>query len=162
MATPYQVLVDLKVCPWVHFACHGSLNPTEPFKSSFKLHNDGTSDANEGRLSLLQIARVRPEHAELAFLAACDSAAGDSQGSTDEGLSLAGSLQFCGFQSVVGTLWAMSDKDGPDLAQDFYEGLKNEGRDHRMSAVALHRAVKKMRDRGVPLERWSTYIHIGI
>ena len=56
----------------------------------------------------------------------------------------------------------MYDADGPDLARDFYGYLLGEGkRDHRMSAVALHEATKKMRERGVPLERWVNFVHFG-
>jgi hypothetical protein len=37
----------------------------------------------------------------------------------DEVLHLS-AVQFCGFGSVVGTMWAMADTDGRDLARDFY------------------------------------------
>lgn len=36
------------------------------------------------------------------------------------------------------------------------------GLDVRGSAFALHQSVKEMRDRGVPVERWSTFVHIGV
>lgn len=101
--------------------------------------------------------------ANLAFLAACHSAAGD-KGVPDEILSLAAAIQFCGFRSVVGTLWTMSDKDGPELAQKFYSYMLREGvdcADWRSSAMALHLAVQDMRHQGIPAERWATFIHIG-
>ena len=106
--------------------------------------------------------QARNPDAELAFLSACDTAAGDADGTPDEVIHLVSTLQFIGFKSVIGTLWPMYDADGPDLARDFYGYLLGEGkRDHRMSAVALHEATKKMRERGVPLERWVNFVHFG-
>ena len=44
----------------------------------------------------------------------------------------------------------MYNPDGPELARDFYGYFLGEGKgDYRMSAVALHEATKKIRDRGV-------------
>ncbi|EIM86437.1 uncharacterized protein STEHIDRAFT_57793, partial [Stereum hirsutum FP-91666 SS1] len=80
-------------------------------------------------------------------------------------LSLATAVQFCGFRSVVGTLWTMADVDGPELARRFYECMMNDRREHRadvgLSARALHVAVQGLREAGVPAERWSTFVHIG-
>ena len=106
--------------------------------------------------------RAHNPDAELAFLSACDTAAGDTDGTPDEVIHLASTLQFIGFKSVIGMLWPMYDADGPDLARDFYGYLLGEGKgDYRMSAVALHESMKKMRERGVPLERWVNFVHFG-
>ncbi|KAH9034030.1 hypothetical protein EDB83DRAFT_2417263, partial [Lactarius deliciosus] len=54
----------------------------------------------------------------------------------------------CGFKSVVGTMWAMVDEDGRDLAEHFYKALfsTTSRRDqgvpyHERSAKALRFAV---------------------
>jgi CHAT domain-containing protein len=108
------VLSGPRTHSWVHFACHGYLND-QPFHSSFQLHNQ----------SHLELVKLIPAHcpdAELAFLSACHSAAGDVVGTPDEVrvVHLAAALQFCGFCSVVGTLWGMEDVDGCDVTKDFY------------------------------------------
>lgn len=154
MANPESVLTGLVDHPWAHFACHGSLNQKEPFESGFVLHN--------AKLSLRDIMLADLKNAELAFLAACNSAAGDSKGSPDEILSLSAAMQFCGYCSVIGTLWAMSDRDGPPLAKDFYTKMLEGGLDIRKSASAIHHAVDNLRSRNVRLERWVTFVHIGI
>jgi CHAT domain-containing protein len=64
--------------------------------------------------------QARLPNAEFAFLSACHSAAGDNLGTPNEVIHLAAAMQFCGFRSIVGTLWAMEDVDGQDIAQDFY------------------------------------------
>ncbi|KAI9450791.1 hypothetical protein F5148DRAFT_986813, partial [Russula earlei] len=33
----------------------------------------------------------------------------------DEALHLTAAMQYCGFRSVVGTMWGMADSDGPEL-----------------------------------------------
>lgn len=65
-------------------------------------------------------------HAELAVLSACHSAAGD-RATPDEVLHLTSAMQFAGFRSVVGTLWAMADDDGPVVAEEFYKHMLRTG-----------------------------------
>ncbi|KAE9390385.1 hypothetical protein BT96DRAFT_747781, partial [Gymnopus androsaceus JB14] len=152
-ATSDAVVTALQNHPWVHLACHGNINPTLPFRSGFKLH--------EGYLTLLQIMEARLPNAELAFMAACHSAAVERR-TPDENISLVAALQFCGFRSTVGTLWTMWDGDGPALTKEFYTYLMGEGGgDPSSSAISLHLATKAMRDRGVQPERWATFVHIG-
>jgi CHAT domain-containing protein len=98
-------------------------------------------------------------HAELAFLAACHSAAAES--GSEEVLHLAAAVQFCGFQSVIGTLWEMEDGDGPELAKGFYQSLLTLKEGSRGSARALNDAIKRMREEGMTLGRWATFVHIG-
>jgi tetratricopeptide (TPR) repeat protein/CHAT domain-containing protein len=151
------VLRGLQGHSWAHFACHGRLGDnSQPFQASFEL--DGGS-----RLTLLDLIRARLPNAELAFLSACHSAAGDP-GTPDETIHLAAALQFCGFRSVVGTMWAMEDRDGPTISKEFYQCMIHIGggeMDFRDSAKALNVAIRAMRRNGVPLERWIMFVHIG-
>ncbi len=130
---------------------------TSPFESGFILHDNK-------RLSLRQIMQAKLPNAELAFLAACHSAAAGPN-APDEVLSLAAAVQFCGFRSIVGTLWTMNDSDGPVLAEAFYKHMLRNGQENadvRDSAEAVHLATKAMRERGVPIQRWATFIHLGV
>jgi hypothetical protein len=57
----------------------------------------------------------------------------------------------------------MTDNDGPDMAQWFYEDLlSNEVIDADAVAYALDAAVEKLQAK-MPLipTRWATYIHMG-
>ncbi len=151
------VLRDLPDHPWVHFACHGTLDTESPFKSGFVLHN-------KERLSLRNIMQARLPNAELAFLASCHSAA-ITPNIPDEALSLSAAMQFCGFRLIVGTLWAMNDGDGPVLADAFYKHMIQDGLDNtdvRDSAEAVHVTTKPMREAGVPLHWWMTFVHLGV
>lgn len=148
------VLQNMQQHSWVQFACHGHLD-AQAYLSSFELRG--------GRLTLLALMQAQLPNAEFACLSACHSAAGDRLRTPDETISLAAALQFCGFRSVVGTMWAMADKDGPNLAKHFYEGMFREtGKaDVRDSAKTLNRAVREMRNEGAPIDRWIKFVHIG-
>jgi CHAT domain-containing protein len=160
-ATPTSVLDGLRDHQFVHFVCHGSLEARKPFDAGFELH------ANE-RLTLLDIVRSRLPAAEFAFLSACHTAELTEGSSADEGLHLAAAVQYCGYKSVVGTMWAMANQDGPELAKHFYKSMfpkkeKGEPEPHyKKSAGALRDAVKKLRKkRWITLERWVNFVHYG-
>ncbi|KAF8263873.1 CHAT domain-containing protein [Lactarius quietus] len=163
-ATPGTVLARLKDHRFVHFVCHGLLETGKPFDASFELHGD--------KLTLLEIVRSNLPAAEFAFLSACHTAELTQDSIADEGLHLAAAMQFCGFRSVVGTMWAMADTDGAYLSKNFYKslfskkggenGVPQAGPYYERSAQALHLAVKKLRKtRGITLERWVNFVHYG-
>ncbi|KAH9057681.1 CHAT domain-containing protein [Lactarius vividus] len=115
-ATPATVIDGFRHHPFVHFACHGRLEAGKPFEAGFELHGGE-------RLTLLEIVRSDLPTAEFAFLSACHTAEVTEGSIVDEGLHLAAAVQYCGFRSVVGTMWAMADEDGQDLAKHFYKTL---------------------------------------
>jgi CHAT domain-containing protein len=157
-ATPAAVIDGLHHHQFVHFACHGTLEAGKPFKAGFELYGDA-------RLTLLDIVRAHLPAAEFAFLSACHTAEMTEGSIMDEGLHLAAAVQYCGFRSVVGTMWAMADIDGRDLAKYFYKELFSDSRGspyHKRSAKALRFAVQKLRKkRGITLERWVNFVHYG-
>ena len=160
-ATPTVVLERLRDHRFAHVVCHGLLEPGKPFDSSFKLHQGK-------RLSLIDIVRSQLPNAEFAFLAACHTAELTDESPADEALHLAAAMQYCGFRSVVGTLWAMADTDGQVLAENFYRSLFSSRKQgvcyYERTAEALRDAVVRLRKRkgiGMSLERWVNYVHYG-
>ena len=157
-ATPSTVIDGFHHHRFVHFACHGTLEAGKPFEAGFELYGDE-------RLTLLEIVRSHLPNAEFAFLSACHTAEMTEGSLVDEGLHLAAAVQYCGFRSVVGTMWAMVDEDGRDLARHFYKALFSSPRGipyHERSAKALRFAVKKLRSkRRITLERWVNFVHYG-
>jgi CHAT domain-containing protein len=152
-ATSESVLEAMESHSRIHLSCHGHINHLQPFLSQFSLH--------DGSLTVSDIVKRNLPDAELAFLSACHSAAGN-RSTPDEVLHLAASLQFAGFRSVVGTMWEMVDHDGPDIAEAFYASLLGLGVERApSSAHALHRATAKLRRRGVTALRWACFVHFG-
>ncbi|KAH9047467.1 CHAT domain-containing protein [Lactarius deliciosus] len=158
-ATPSSVVEGLRGSRFAHFACHGELEIGKPFEASFKLHGGS-------RLTLLDIVQSRLPDAEFAFLSCCHTAEITEDSIADEALHLTAAMQYCGFRSVVGTMWAMADTDGRDLAKSFYKSLFS-GRwadvpYYERSAGALRDATRKLRKkRGITLERWVNFVHYG-
>ena len=160
-ATPTTVIDAFHHHQFVHFACHGTLEAGKPFEAGFELYGGE-------RLTLLEIVRSHISTAEFAFLSACHTAEVTEGSIMDEGLHLAAAVQYCGFRSVVGTMWAMVDEDGQELAENFYKALfSNSKRDqgipyNERSAKALRFAVKKLRrKKRITLERWVNFVHYG-
>ncbi|KAJ7930200.1 CHAT domain-containing protein [Mycena leptocephala] len=154
-ATVNAVKQQLEDCSWVHLACHGKQDLTEPTKSRLLLY--------QGSLELESILRMPLAHAEFVFLAACQTAMGDSE-LVNESFHLGGGFIAAGFRSAVGTLWSMNDLDGPLVAEVFYRHLFRDGRKPQASdtAEALHLAVKELKRRKLPYERWIPFIHMGV
>ncbi|KAI9510735.1 CHAT domain-containing protein [Russula earlei] len=157
-AIPSAVMESLRDHQFLHFACHGKLEDGKPFDASFQLH-DGK------RLTLLELIHSQLPTAEFAFLSACHTAEITEGSIADEALHLTAAMQYCGFRSVVGTMWGMADADGPELVEHFYKSMfssKQAGIPYyERSARALRAAVRRLRKNRVPLERWVNFVHYG-
>ena len=69
-------------------------------------------------------------------------------------------MQFVGFRSVIGTMWAVDDGETNKITTTFYEHMVDEsGRlDHTRAAFALNKMMKSVH---VPLDQRILYIHLG-
>ncbi len=158
-ATPSSVVEGLRGSRLAHFACHGVLETGKPFEASFRLYGGS-------RLTLLDMVRSRLPDAEFAFLSCCHAAEITEESIADEALHLTAAMQYCGFRSVVGTMWEMADTDGRDLAKTFYKSLFSSEEPgvpyYERTAEALRDATRKLREkRGISLERWVNFVHYG-
>jgi len=158
-ATPSAAIKRLQDHRFAHFSCHGILDAGKPFDTSFKLYQGK-------RLTLLEIIRSQLPSAEFAFLSACHTAELTENSVTGEGLHLTAAVQFAGFRSVVGTMWAMADIDGHDLAKHFYASVFSERWKgvpyYERTAEALRDAVGVLRrKKNITTERWVNFVHYG-
>ncbi|KAG1722815.1 CHAT domain-containing protein [Suillus lakei] len=156
-ATRAGALEALEQNTWVHLACHGKQDHTQPYNSHFVMKDEP--------LTLLDIMGKDIPHAEFAFLSACHTAVGDKE-TPDEVIHLAAGLQFSGFKSVVGTLWEVDDAVAKHVVEAFYKNmfrdLKDGGvMDCTKAAWALNRATHAVKTK-VPLEQRMVFIHIGV
>jgi CHAT domain-containing protein len=154
-ATVDAVKLHLQDCSWIHLACHGCQSLQDPTKSHLQLYG--------GNLELETILRMPLQNPQFVFLAACQTAMGDAE-LVNESFHLCGGFIAAGFRSAIGTMWSMSDEDGPTVAEIVYSHLFLEGRPPQASdaAEALHLAVQELKKRKIPYERWVPFIHMGI
>ncbi|KAG8720686.1 hypothetical protein FRC09_009153 [Ceratobasidium sp. 395] len=154
-ATPRSVLEHMSNHSWVHLCCHGTTNTQLPLLSAFHLHG--------GALTIESLMRTELPSADFAFLSACHSAEGSVVQS--ESMSLASALQVAGYRSIVATMYAIGDDDGPIVARTLYQNLfgnPNGVVDSSQAAVGLNKAVRVLRKAKVPMHRWVPFIHIGV
>jgi CHAT domain-containing protein len=154
-ATRSRALSALQDNTWLHFSCHGTQNPDEPFNSAFLMRDQP--------LSLLDITQMDLSRHEFAFLSACETAVGTFS-TPDEVIHLAAGLQFAGVKSVIGTLWTVDDSTVQRFVEAFYKNLCKSGKmNSKRAAWALHQAVGSLaRDKDIPLDQRIVFIHIGV
>jgi CHAT domain-containing protein len=154
-ATVDNVSTHLPTCTWLHLACHGHQDSSDPLKSCLMLYG--------GELELAQILNTVLPRAEFAFLSGCQTRTGDAK-LENESMHLAGAMICAGFCGAIGTMWGIADWDMPKVANLVYSELFKNDRVPKVdeAAHALNVAVQTMRRHGVPLHRWLPFVHIGV
>jgi hypothetical protein len=152
-ATHEAVLAALPRARWAHFACHGAADPDDPSSSHLLL-----ADHQQRPLTVADVARLRLDDAELAFLSAC-STARPGRRLTDEAIHLASAFQLAGYRHVVGTLWPIDDGDAVAVADHIYAAITTGTGD---VAGAVHAATRSLRNRWADCPSvWASHIHAG-
>ncbi|KAF8438499.1 CHAT domain-containing protein [Boletus edulis BED1] len=146
-----RVVGELDKNEWVHLACHGLPNRIQPFESAFALY--------DGHFTIQRIIGCDLKGPEFAYLSACHTTVGDEE-SPDEVIYLASAMQFIGFRSVIGTMWAVDDSETNKITSTFYKHMVNEsGRlDYTRAAFALNKTMWSVH---IPLDQRILYIHLG-
>jgi CHAT domain-containing protein len=83
----------------LHMACH-AVQDAELLNSAIMLH--------DGQLTIEDIMQLNLPQATLAYLSACQTAKGD-RNAPDQAVHIAASMLFCGFRSIIGTLWCAAN-----------------------------------------------------
>ncbi|MGF1537780.1 MAG: CHAT domain-containing protein [Elainellaceae cyanobacterium] len=135
-ATKTEVVSRMSDAAIVHLATHGLL---EDFGTGVPgaLALAPTRDS-DGYLTTAEISEL-PLTARLVVLSACDTGLGTITG--DGVIGLSRSFLTAGVESVVVSLWAVSDEATVDLMAEFYGQLEEESN----RAIALQQAMLKIR-----------------
>jgi len=146
-----RVVEELGKNEWVHFACHGLPNPQKPFESAFAMR--------DGHFTIQRIIGCNLKNPEFAYLSACHTTVGDEE-SPDEVIHLASAMQFAGFRSVIGTMWAVDDGETNKITPTFYKHMVDESGhlDHTRAAFALNKTMNSV---NIPFDQRVLYIHLG-
>jgi hypothetical protein len=153
-ATRAKVLAAMKTHSWVHLACHASQQHDDPAESGFALWH--------ATLTIKDLTAQPTQPRDLAFLSACETAAGSVR-HLDESIHLAAAMQVLGYRHVIATMWTIADRPAPYVADSMYSALTAAGRpDSVRAAEALHHAVRQLRAAAPddPLI-WAPYVHFG-
>ncbi|KAB8171002.1 CHAT domain-containing protein [Streptomyces sp. 3MP-14] len=152
--TADRVLAALADRSLAHFACHAEGQDTDPARGRLLL-----ADHAERPFTVGTLATARLERAELAYLSACHTAAGATNGLADESLHLTSAFQLAGFPRVIGTLWEVDDRIALDIAESFYARLATTP---AHAPAALHATIRTLRDAYPNLPTlWAAHLHAG-
>ncbi|MFJ4653611.1 CHAT domain-containing protein [Nocardia sp. NPDC088792] len=159
--TKSNVLALLPACTIAHFACHGASDPADPSQSRLLLHDHRTD-----RFTVAALAPIHLEHAQLAYLSACETALTIDTRLIDEAIHLSSAFQLAGYPHVIGTLWAVNHRFAVRIADEFYDALTTATEpgtpiDASGAAAALHRAIHKVRKKFPEPAYWAAHLHAG-
>ncbi|KAE9398911.1 hypothetical protein BT96DRAFT_1019886 [Gymnopus androsaceus JB14] len=151
-----KVKEKMKSHDWAHFACHGTQDSNKPLESALLL-------GGSAKLTINDIISLKLPPKGLAFLSACQTATGDEKLSA-EAVHLAAGMLSAGYCSVIGTMWSISDSHAPQVADNVYRYLFQDGKnDVNQSAEALHYAVQSLqKDGNASYATWVPFIHVGV
>jgi CHAT domain-containing protein len=139
----------------VHLATHGLVDGAEPERSSVVLAPDANDD---GYLYTLEILAT-PTRSRLIVISACETARGRiSRGEGVVGLSRA--FLGAGAESVVASLWAVSDESTAELMRVFYARMFSKKRSASRSMAEARLALIES-DRFSHPFYWSPFVVTG-
>lgn len=153
-ATHDTVETALERHAWVYFGCHGTQDLVNPSRSGLLLHDQP--------LTVADLAKVRTDHAEFAFLAACHTAVGGTR-VPDEAINLTAALQYTGYSHAIGALWSVFDRPAARITDTVFRELSRTGLfDPGDTARVLHHAVRAERARfSNHPSVWAPFLHAG-
>ncbi|KAI0088780.1 CHAT domain-containing protein [Irpex rosettiformis] len=143
---------------WVHFACHGVHDSSDPTNSSFVLH--------DGKLTLSKLMSSTLPNAELAVISACQTFTGNvDEHQSETAVQLATGMLYAGYKSVISSMWSVHDDSAPTMASVFYQAVAQQLAEGKFKpAHALYEATKALRKEFGEQDfvRWVPFVHYGL
>jgi CHAT domain-containing protein len=137
----------------VHFATHGLFDESAPLFSALLL---GSSEGGRSRLSLYEIMDLKLR-ARLVVLSACETNRGKLMGG-DEVAGLTRTFLTAGAETVVSSLWKVSDESTALLMQGLYRRL----RAGVAPSTALRESELEVRKQFPHPFFWAPFVETGV
>ncbi|QDU25104.1 CHAT domain protein [Anatilimnocola aggregata] len=153
---------------FIHFACHGLVDPSYGNLFGALAVTAGNSravnESEDGFLTLAEIYKLDLRSAELTILSACDTNAGPTQ--SGEGVwSLSRGFLVAGSRRVVASNWVVDDQAGATLISYYSRNLTKEGKlsatpDYAQALHSAKRSIRKEEKWRNPFY-WSSLVLVG-
>lgn len=153
--TNFKDLVRGNTNDVIHLALHGYADIDYPERSALVFAPSPPASASDD--GLLQVREIRELHlnSKLVTLSACNTGVGPVG---EPGVAnLVNAFIEAGADSVVSTLWELSDQSTGQLMKDFYGQLA----DHHRKVDALRTAQLTLLHKGVPPYFWASFQIVG-
>ena len=167
-ATKEEVLKRISSAALVHIAAHGRKETGEIALApnpGWERHYDRSSRSKAKKKSpkeddyMLKMSDVQAVklRAKLVVLSCCHSGRGEIKSEGVVGIARA--FLAAGTRSVLASLWAISDQATMEFMKSFYHHL----RDGKTASVALHQAMKSLREseQFCAVKYWAPFVLIG-
>jgi CHAT domain-containing protein len=156
-ATKVKFFQEIRNKEIIHLAMHALLNENDPHKSLLLFSPSIEQDKLQLHTYEVYSAKIRTS---LVVLSACNT--GNGKINKGEGIfSIARSFLLAGIKNVIYTQWAVTDKSGAQLMDNFYEFL-SEG---DPVDIALQKSKINFITGGDPMKAhpyyWAGYINMG-
>ena len=115
--------------------------------------------AGTGHMNSIAMCGMQLEGTRLVYVSACDSSVG-FRPSQEIPASITHALRAAGAQTVILTLWIVSDTEVTEFATYFYEQLV--ARPDSSPSEALSYAKALMRQKGHSMFHWGAYVCHGV
>ncbi len=132
---------------YLHLASHGQFDPEAPLSSRLLL---SPGEGEDGSLTVDELYGLRL-NADLVTLSACDTGLGTVE-TGDDVIGLTRGFLYAGAQSVVASLWPVSDEGTAYLMERFYRNLRT-----MPKAQALRAAMIETRKEFPHPVYWSAF-----
>ncbi len=155
-ATEAQYKAEASSARFVHVAAHAELDEQFPLSSAIALAPGGGSGpvSEDGRLHAWEVIEQLQLQAELVVLSGCDTGRGREL--SGEGmLGLERAFRVAGAESVLASLWQVSDRSTSELMVRFYEELQS-GTATDLSLVVAQRRLAETKTWGHPYH-WAGF-----
>jgi len=115
--------------------------------------------AGTGHMNSIAMCGMQLEGTRLVYVSACDSSVG-SRPSQEMPASITHALRAAGAQTVISTLWIISDTEATEFATYFYEQLM--ARPDSSPSEALSYAKALMKQKGHSMFHWGAFVCHGV
>ena len=115
--------------------------------------------AGTGHMNSIAMCGMQLEGTRLVYVSACDSSVG-SRSSQEMPASITHALRAAGAQTVISTLWIVSDTEATEFATYFYKQLM--ARPDGSPSEALSYAKALMKQKGHSMFHWGAYVCHGV
>lgn len=115
--------------------------------------------AGTGHMNSIAMCGMQLEGTRLVYVSTCDSSVG-SRPSQEMPASITHALRAAGAQTVISTLWIISDTEATEFATYFYEQLM--ARPDSSPSEALSYAKALMKQKGHLMFHWGAFVCHGV
>ena len=115
--------------------------------------------AGTGHMNSIAMCGMQLEGTGLVYISACNSSVG-SRPSQEMPASITHALRAAGTQTVISTLWIVSDTEATEFAAYFYEHLMTHPESSPSEALSYAKAL--MKQKGHSMFHWGSYVCHGV